>query len=336
MGRALRGPAPVVLHGAAGSGKSALAVQAAWRVRKRFPDGQLVADLRDTGDVLAGFLGALGLAEAEIPADRAGRISLWQSHTADRRLLVVLENCRSETEVRPLLPTGPGCAAIVTTRRRLAGLVGARPVEVGALPDAEARELLGAIAGESRVSAEPDAVRRVLACCDGLALAVRAAGMKLLQRPRLSVAEFAARLENERLRIDELAAGDFGVGPVLADALAELSPRQRKSLRMLGFPGATEFAGWFAAAMLGGSAVEAAELLDELVDDHLLRAEPDRTGVLRYRLPALTRLALREPPDPGALRRALTAMAALSEHALAALGAEYPPRRMSGRPGGCG
>ncbi|MBE1574424.1 BTAD domain-containing putative transcriptional regulator [Amycolatopsis roodepoortensis] len=332
VGRALRGPAPVVLHGAAGSGKSALAVQAAWRVRKRFPDGQLVADLRDTGDVLAGFLRALGLAEEEIPADRAGRISLWQSRTADRRLLVVLENCRSEAEVRPLLPTGPGCAAIVTTRRRPAGLVGARFVEVGALSDAESRDLLGAITGEARLSAEPDAVRRVLACCDGLALAVRAAGMKLLQRPRLSVAEFAARLENERLRLDELAAGDLGVRPVLAGALAELSPRQRKSLRLLGFPGATEFAGWFAAAMLGRSEGEAAELLDELVDDHVLHAEPDRMGVVRYRLPALIRLALREPPDPEALRRALTAMAALAEHALAALGAEYPPSRRADVP----
>ncbi|RSM53570.1 SARP family transcriptional regulator [Amycolatopsis sp. WAC 01376] len=330
--RALRSPAPVVLHGAAGAGKSTLAVQAAWRVRKRFPDGQLVADLRETGDVLAGLLRALGLAEAELPADRAGLISLWQSHTADRRLLVILENCRSEAEVRPLLPNGPGCATIVTTRRRLAGLVGARPVEVGALSYPEARTLLGAIAGETRLSAEPDAVRRVVACCDGLALAVRAAGMKLLLRPRVSVAEFATRLENERLRLDELSAGDLAVRPVLAEALAELSPRQRNSLRLLGFPGATEIADWFAAAMLGRSSDETAELLDELVDDHLLHVGPDRSGVLRYRLPDLVRLTLREPPDPAALNRALTVMAALAEHASAALGDGYPPSRRGDAP----
>ncbi|MFC3450558.1 AfsR/SARP family transcriptional regulator [Amycolatopsis speibonae] len=332
VGRALRTPAPVVLHGAAGAGKSALAVQAAWRMRKRFPDGQLVADLRESGDVLAGFLRTLGLAEAELPADRAGLISLWQSHTADRRLLVILENARSEAEVRPLLPSGPGCGTIVTTRRRLAGLVGARPVEVGALSSGESRVLLGAIAGEHRLSAEPDAVRRVLACCDGLALAVRVAGMKLLQRPRLSVAEFAARLENERLRLDELAAGDLAVRPVLAEVVTALSLRQRNSLRLLTFPGSTEIADWFATALLGCSSREAAELLDELVDDHLLHTEPDQAGFLRYRLPGLVRLALREPPDPGALRRALTVMAGLAEHAVAALGAEYPPTRRSDVP----
>ncbi|WP_037308220.1 AfsR/SARP family transcriptional regulator [Amycolatopsis orientalis] len=332
LGRALRGPAPVVLHGAAGAGKSALAVQAAWRARKRFPDGQFVADLSETGDVLAGFLRALGLAETELPSDRDGLISLWRSHTADRRVLVLVENARTEAEVRPLLPSGPGCATIVTTRRQLAGLAGARPIEVGDLSYAESRVLLGAIIGEDRAAAEPDAVRRVLACCDGLALAVRAAGTKLRQRPRLGIAEFAARLENERLRLDELAAGDLAVRPVLAEAIAEVSPRQRNSLRLLGFPGATEVADWFAAALLGCSSRQAAELLDELVDDHLLHVTRDQAGFPRYRLPGLTRLALREPPDPAALERALTVMAALAEHASAALGAEYPPARRTDAP----
>lgn len=332
VGRALRSPGPVVLHGAAGAGKSVLAVQAAWRARKRFPDGQLVADLREPGDVLTGFLRALGLADAELPRDRAGLISLWRSQTADRRLLVLLENARSEAEVRPLLPTGPGCATIITTRRRLAGLVGSRPVEVGELSFAESRVLLSAIAGEERPAAEPDAVRRLLACCDGLALAVRAAGMKLLQRPRLGIGEFATRLENERLRLDELAAGDLAVRPVLTEALADLAPRQRNSLRLLGFPGATDFADWFGIALLGGSPREARGLLDELVDDHLLRAEPDHSGFPRYRLPGLVRLALREPADSAAVRRALTVTAALAEHASAALDAEYPPARRSDAP----
>ncbi len=332
VGRALRSSGPVVLHGAAGAGKSVLAVQAAWRSRKRFPDGQLVADLREPGDVLTGFLRALGLADAELPRDRAGLLSLWRSQTADRRLLVLLENARSEAEVRPLLPTGPGCATIITTRRRLAGLVGARPVEVGELSIAESRVLLGAIAGEDRPAAEPDAVRRLLACCDGLALAVRAAGMKLLQRPRLGIGEFATRLENERLRLDELAAGDLAVRPVLGEALAELTPRQRNSLRLLGFPGVAEFADWFGIALLGGSPRAARGLLDELVDDHLLHTEPDHSGFPRYRLPGLVRLALREPPDSAAVRRALTVTAALAEHASAALDAEYPPARRSDAP----
>ena len=66
-------PAPVVISaigGAAGVGKTALAVYWAHQVAERFPDGQLYVNLRgyDPGepmpppDALAGFLGALGLA----------------------------------------------------------------------------------------------------------------------------------------------------------------------------------------------------------------------------------------------------------------------------------
>lgn len=316
VARALRAPGPVVLHGAAGTGKTVLAIQAAWRARKRFPDGQLVADLKTTENVLAAFLRALGIADAELPSGQAELVALWRSRTADRRLLVVLENARSEAEVRPLLPSGPGCATLITTRRRLGGLVGAKPVEVGELSFAESRVLLGAIAGEERTAAEPDAVRRLLACCDGLALAVRAAGMKLLLRPRLTIGEFAARLENERLRLDELAAGDLAVRPVLAEALAELALRKRDALRLLGLPGAGDLGDWFAAALLDRPLDEARIVLDELVDDHFLAADVDPAGFTRYRLPPLVRLALREPPDQAAVRRALTVMAALAEHAV--------------------
>ncbi len=332
VGRALRDPGPVVLRGAAGTGKSTVAVQAAWRVRKRFPDGQLVADLRGSENVLAGFLRAIGLAEEELPRGEAELAALWRSRTADRKLLVLLENARSEAEIRPLLPSGPGCATLITTRRRLAGLVGAKPVEVGELSFVESRVLLGAIAGEKRLTAEPDAVRRLLACCDGLALAVRAAGMKLAKRPRLAIDEFATRLENERLRLDELSAGDLAVRPVLAGALAELAPRELNALRLLGFPGATDVADWCAAALLDRPLDEASDLLDELADDHLLSAERDLAGFTRYRVPGLLRLALREPPDQDAVRRALTAMAAVAEHAVSALDADFLEERRTDVP----
>jgi tetratricopeptide (TPR) repeat protein len=94
------------------------------------------------------------------------------------------------------------------------------------------------------------------------------------------------------------------------------APRKRETLRLLGLPGAGDFADWFAAALLDRPLDEARTLLGELVDDHFLSAEPDPAGFTRYRLPSLVRLALREPPDQVAVRRALTVMATLAEHAL--------------------
>ncbi|MGW5714527.1 BTAD domain-containing putative transcriptional regulator [Amycolatopsis sp. NPDC003865] len=336
--RALRGPGPVVLHGAAGAGKSALAVQAAWRTRRRFPDGQLTASLRDAepATVLTGFLRLLGATPAEL-ADRAGLTGVWRSYTADRRLLVLLEDVTSEAQVRALLPSGPGCATLVTTRRELPGLCGARPVPVGGLSTEDAWALLAAIVGEARLRAEPAAAQRVLECCAGLALAVRVAGAKLAARPDQRVAEPATRLADDRRRLDELATGDLSVRAAVTSALRERPPADRSLLRSLAaFDGPVP--DWCAAALLDRPVEEARERLEELAATHLVERDAaesvaveqtggdeargplsrraGRTGT-RWAVPPLTRLVITETPepDPAALRRACEVTLAFAEHA---------------------
>ncbi len=315
--RAVRGPAPVVLHGAAGAGKSALAVQAAWRVRRRFPDGQLTASLRgsdgtpaEPAAVLSGFLRLLGATPSEL-ADRTGLPGLWRGYTADRRLLVLLEDAASEAQVRALLPSGPGCATLVTTRRELPGLCGAHAVPVPDLSTEDAHALLAAIAGESRLRAEPEAAQRLLARCGRLALAVRIAGVRLAARPNLPIAELAARLADDRRRLDELTAGDLSVRAAVTSALRERPAGDVALLRLLtAFEGAVP--DWSAAALLDRPTPEARDRLDELTAAHLL----DAAGTI----PPFVRLVLAEGPpdevDPAALRRACEAALALAEHAL--------------------
>lgn len=328
VGRALRGPGPVVLHGAAGAGKSALAVQAAWRARRRFPDGQLTASLRgpdgapaDPVTVLTGFLRLLGATPAEL-ADRAGLIGLWRGYTADRRLLVLLEDATNEAQVRALLPSGPGCATLVTVRRELPGLCGARPVPVTELSTEDAWALLAAIVGEARLRAEPEAVHRLLGHCAGLALAVRIAGAKLAARPNQRVADLAARLADDRRRLDELTTGDLGVRTVVTSALRERPAPDRYLLRLL-----AAFAGpvpdWCAAALLDRPLAEARDRLDALAGAHLL----DPAGT-RWAVTPFARLVLTEgsPPetDGVALRRACEVTLALAEHARGRIPAGSP------------
>ncbi|MFG1647724.1 BTAD domain-containing putative transcriptional regulator [Amycolatopsis sp. NPDC049252] len=313
--RALRGPAPVVLHGAAGAGKSALAVQAAWRARRRFPDGQLVATLSGPADpaaVLTGFLRVLGATPAEL-ADRAGLPGLWRCYTAERRLLVVLEDAASEAQVRALLPSGPGCATLVTSRRALPGLCGAHPVPVAGLSTADAYALLAAIVGEARLRAEPEAAKRLLGHCAGLALAVRIAGAKLAGRPRQRVAELAVRLADERRRLDELTAGDLSVRAAVTAALRERPAADRYLLRLL-----TAFDApvpdWCAAALLGKPLDEARDRLDAVASGHVLVPDGARWAVAPF-----VRLVLAEGTAPAtdgvALRRACEVTLALAEQA---------------------
>ncbi|WP_433271300.1 hypothetical protein ACQPZF_12020 [Actinosynnema sp. CS-041913] len=141
------------VDGTAGIGKTSLAVQWAHQVADRFPDGQLYLNLRGydpTGQAVGpaeaarSFLDALGVAPERVPPDVAAQIDLYRTITARRRMLIVLDNANSAEHVRPLLPAGAGCMALITSRRRLTDLVaaGARPLTLDLLTEAEAHQLL--------------------------------------------------------------------------------------------------------------------------------------------------------------------------------------------------
>ena len=115
----------VVVHGAAGTGKTSLAVRAAHLLEECFPDGQLLIELEGSTPPLRRLLKDLGVHAEHLPDDVAGQTRLYRSLLAGRRLLLVLDGASSEEEVRALWANVPGCLTIVTSRRRLAGLTGA-------------------------------------------------------------------------------------------------------------------------------------------------------------------------------------------------------------------
>ncbi len=101
----------VVLTGTAGVGKTSLAVRWAHRVRGSFPDGHLYLNLRgcDPGapltpsEALGRFLHALGVPAVDIPGGQDERSELYRTLIAERRMLLVLDNAASVSQVRPLL-----------------------------------------------------------------------------------------------------------------------------------------------------------------------------------------------------------------------------------------
>src|SRR5262249_55074033 len=131
------------IAGTAGVGKTALAVHWAHRYAHDFPDGQLYVNLRgydparerkDPGEVLCGFIAALGTPPDQIPTSVDEQASLLRTLLAGRRVLMVLDNARDAEQVRPLLPGAPGCLVLVTSRNQLTSLLateGALPVILG-------------------------------------------------------------------------------------------------------------------------------------------------------------------------------------------------------------
>ncbi|ACU39143.1 AfsR/SARP family transcriptional regulator [Actinosynnema mirum] len=316
----------VVVSGAGGTGKSALAVHAAHLLAEQYPDGQLFTDLRGHGappsasTVLARFLGALGVPVEDLPPGLDDRIALYRRHLTGRRLVIVLDNARTEQQVRPLLPTEPGCLVLVTSRARLAGLGSAVDLEV--FDAGSAVEMLGRIIGSDRVASAPDAARRIATLCAGVPLAIRAAGAKLLARPHWPLKSLATRLSDERRRLDELTVGDLAIRSCLGLNYAELDERAKHAFHLLCLLDLPDFGWWVAAPLLGVDTATAEDLVENLVDLRLLDvAGIDPIGRVRYRFHDLVQLfgaelaAQHEPPGAAtdAVAACLAAWADLAE-----------------------
>ncbi|MEU4423281.1 AfsR/SARP family transcriptional regulator [Actinoplanes sp. NPDC024001] len=117
-----RTPAVVVVHGPAGSGKTALVTRAGHRLAGAFPDGQIFAGAGpdvSAPDLMARVLRALGVPSGEVPERADERIGRYRSLLAARRVLIVLDAATDIGQVRPLIPAAAGSALLVTSRRPL-------------------------------------------------------------------------------------------------------------------------------------------------------------------------------------------------------------------------
>ncbi|EPH44035.1 putative Regulator protein [Streptomyces aurantiacus JA 4570] len=284
------------LAGIGGVGKTTLAVHVAHAARTHFPDGQLYVDLQGAGPraaepeaVLGAFLRALGTADSAIPDSLEERAALYRSVLDGRRVLVLLDNARDAAQVRPLLPGMEGCAALVTSRMRMVDLAGAHLVDLDVMSPDEALQLFTKIVGEERVASEREAALDVVAACGFLPLAIRIAASRLAARRTWTVSTLAAKLADERRRLDELQAGDLAVEATFELGYGQLEPVQARAFRLLGLADGPDISLAAAAAVLDLPLEDTEDLLESLVDTSLLEsAAPGR-----YRYHDLVRLYAR-------------------------------------------
>jgi DNA-binding SARP family transcriptional activator len=307
-------PALAVISGPAGTGKTVLALTVAAAVADGFPDGQLFVPMRASGngrptpvaDALAMVLRSLGTAGAQLPASADELAAALRTRLIGKRVLLVLDDVAGPAEVRPLLAARPGCAVLVTSRPWLPTLDVTRAVHLGPLPPEEALRLLAGSVGDARVAAERVAAADIVRACDGLPLAVRAAGARLVARPRWRLAHLAERLLDDRLRLDELSAGDLDVRTSLQGSYRRLPEPEAGLFRWLGRLGANEFTAAALTRLLDGppTAPLAERLADRLVEAQLLEHLDVGSDGQRYRMRSLTSLFARaQVADERCVRR---------------------------------
>lgn len=347
-------PRIALLSGLPGVGKRATVRRWVERARDRFPGGQLYVDFARLrregavgGDVSEGLrhcLRSIGVAEEYLSGDLAELTAHYRSHSADRRIVVVLDEVSQPAQVRALIPNAPGSVVLATSRDRLGELMwdGARLMPMEPLSTDSGRRLLARLCGEDRVRAEPEAAARLVEWCGGLPVALYVIAARLAVHRRLTLSALAGELADENRRLAGLSpgAGSPGMGSpgiggpdsnigeehtvsaVFTVAYRDLPQDAARLYRLLGAAPGRSFDTGGAAAVGGLSASATAPLLGALERASLLDVGEDG----RYRFHDLVRLHARDLAD--ADERAAALVRAMEYHLT---GAAFADRAIMGR-----
>ena len=272
----------VWVSGPPGVGKTGLAIEAAYRLRGRFPDGQLMVRLNGftpgvpettVGDALTHLLTELGVPPEQIPATDGRKSTLYQTTLYGTKTLVVLDNAASPEQIRPLLPEEPGCLAIVTSRRMGEPDTGER-VRLAPLPPDDAAALFRALTEPGRVRGRSADVAAVVERCGFLPMPIRVAAA-LFRRHDGWPLDHLLRLLEESGPWDEDGSAAVRV------SYQQLGESQRAMFRLLGHAPGPDLDVTAAAALADSDVPSARKLLDELHEVSLVEeGAPERYRML--------------------------------------------------------
>ncbi|MFF2186431.1 BTAD domain-containing putative transcriptional regulator [Streptomyces sp. NPDC058155] len=260
-------PVTLLVSGAPGIGKTALARHLAHQVKDSFPAGLFMVRM----------VGPDGTPRS--PDDAAAEVAAaLRDQVRGERALLVLDDVVDADQVRPLLPAGADGAVIVTSRRGLAGLVathGGWVLRLGTFTEEESYALLVAVLGAERVEAEPEEARRLAEACGHHPLALRIMSARLLTRPALRLADSVSWLAEDPLaRLSLADSPELSVHRVLGGALDRLDPRLVEAFLKVAAQIPDHFTAEDGVRVLGMSPVEADDVLDRLADAGLLEEGP--------------------------------------------------------------
>ncbi|MEU7239147.1 AfsR/SARP family transcriptional regulator [Streptomyces sparsogenes] len=273
------------ITGMGGVGKSLLALHAARRLAKHFPAGQLYIDLQAHSAgrhpltpeaALTTLLRHLGVPATAVPHDLDELTALWRTMLASRRAVIVLDDAAGPEQVRPLLPGSSSSLIIITSRRRLAGLPGVRPLFLDVLPTDDATALFRRLVGPER-SEDANDVANIARLCGHLPLAIELAAGRMISRPSWTTSHLIQRLSRAHGRLNEIRDVYTDIARVFEVSYNTLTAEQQSVFRLLGLHLGPDFGPHSAAALTGLPLEETERIIDTLLDAHLLQEPaPDR------------------------------------------------------------
>jgi predicted ATPase/DNA-binding SARP family transcriptional activator len=305
----------VTLTGAAGTGKTRLALETAADLLDAFPDGVWLVELAaivDPGLVAQTVATALGVQE-ETGQPVAATLLRW---VGERRLLLLLDNCEHMVDTVAALADRllRGCrnVRVLATSREALRVAGETVMRVSALPESDAVLLFAdrsaAVQPTFRLTAEnSQAVAQICSRVDDIPLAIElAAGRarmmsppEILSRLQESFAVLGGGARSADARHQTLSAALDWSHQLLSDGERRLFRRQ------------SVFSGGFtlpaAEAICGGDGVDSVlDVTGQLVDKSLVGTLEGESGVTRYfLLEAVREYARARLVESGELERIL-------------------------------
>jgi tetratricopeptide (TPR) repeat protein len=295
----------VAIAGQAGVGKSALAVQIAHQIKQEFCDAQFYVNLRgienqplDPARVLASFLRAWGVDETLLPESLPQQSRLFQSLIAGKRIVIVLDNAGTAVQVRSLIPTGSDCVVLVTSRVHLSELEKAHHLDLRALSEPEALELLQCSSDVTQL--EPTVAVQVINLCHCLPLGICLTANLLDQLLHNQPSDWIDWLTDKHKRMDQMHLSHPEVRASFALNYQRLAPMAAQLLRAIGLLVEANFSPAMAATLVAGPPESIAEGLNQLVTLKLIKLVDQNRYAIAHdlvRLCARAQLAIEDTTE---------------------------------------
>ena len=300
-------PQVSVIEGMPGVGKTALALRAARVVSAQYCDGLLYLDFHghdpgrpslDAAEALHRLLRMLVVPATQIPDAIGERAALWQAQLSRRRVVVILDDAARLDQIRPLLPTGGRCLILITTRRRLPDLDGARTLTLDLLSIDDATALFRRIAGPARAQDE-EKVALAVGLCGRLPLAIQLTAGRLARGCPPSLADLIEELSQPSAQLGGTGAASPEVMSAFDLSYRALEPDHQRFFRRLGVSPCASVSMQAAAALAGCNLAEAEKSLAALLDHHLLARAPADQFCFHHLIRGYAAVrAARDDPEP--------------------------------------